>query len=69
MKYFLKWKFLVALETQLCYMIFFFSGNCLGRGHVLEDVFADTDMWEDVMLRIEMCSSGICLGKGHVMFC
>lgn len=48
---------------------FFFSGNCLGRGHVLEDVFADTDMCEDVMLRIEMCSSGICLGKGHVMFC
>jgi hypothetical protein len=35
-----------------------------------EDVFAEADMWEDVLLRTDMwCFSGRSLGKGHVRFC
>jgi hypothetical protein len=42
-----------------------FSGNCLMRGY-----FAEADIWEDVLLRIDKgCFSGKRPEKGHMLFC
>lgn len=49
-------------KTQLCHVTFFRS--CLVRG-----CFAETGMWEDVLMA-QTCGDFIdCLVKGHVVFC
>ena len=59
-----KWKFVISLETQLCDVMFFWKLSsermfCWSR-HV-RGRFAEKDIW---------CLSGHCLvKKGHVMFC
>lgn len=60
----MKWNFLVSLETQLCHVIFFWKP-------LWEDffLFAEADMWKNVLLRIDMwCFSRSSL-ETHTIVC
>jgi hypothetical protein len=58
----------VSLETQLCHMMFFWKLSY--EKTYIRGYFAEADMWEDALLRTDMCFFfffyEICLEEWHV---